>query len=846
MAITALPTPPTRDDPTNFAARGDAFLAALPTFTTEANAQADTVNIQTALASASAAVAGASSKAALGAANYKGLWSSLTGALAVPASVTHSNVAWLLINNLADVTLSQPGISADWVLLNTQDFQVGDIKQSTVTQDSSWITCDGSEYTTSFYPLLGAALPNTSYDLDNSSATMITTSAGSLAYNGTNTYVMVDGGGTLSSSADGVTWVQRYATSSTTGTLTYVGGYFFLAATRGFYYSTDGITWSFRFLSETAQFREVRFGASVYVALSGDASSNIYTMSSPTGSATVSTAGLTTQNRLYFFGTRFYTLGNANATTNVSYSTNGTTWTNATSVAANVSLNDMDYDGSTTYVVVGGGGAVWSSTNGTSFSSIGAGSAQFNKVVYANSLWVVAGTSTLYSAADPGSLASRTTGLSSIHGLAFGNGKWVIGSGSSSRIAYSTDGTTWTIVTAYKFGDPSTTLRFTPLIYAGGKFVYSNGAAGAVHTAVDAAGAWTVGKNQKWLGLNPNTNNENWYADNGSGTLVLPASTGVITTTDQITYTYRLIASGTITSVNKVDFVGGAWFASGATNGALYRSTDTITWTAVSTLVTQQFTHTNYNGSQYLATLTLDGVSGKVRTSTDGITWTLQTVGGSGNFYKSFWFGGAWIVYNTTQIYRSIDGVTWSLVFTMPSGTIENMKVVNSILFVLSSTTSYKSPDGLGFSQLTFQGTSERKYDIEYFSGKYIVTARNYTTGTLELRASIWSSTDGTFFYPAMMPGEYSDLVLNLKATGATLYALGTNWVYTSKDGVNWARFAVPRVSMATREVALINHASKVVLHTANASFPASTTKFRVPEPTLQMGAPSFIKAAYS
>ena len=38
MPVTALPTPPSRADPTNFAARADAFLAALPTFVTEINA----------------------------------------------------------------------------------------------------------------------------------------------------------------------------------------------------------------------------------------------------------------------------------------------------------------------------------------------------------------------------------------------------------------------------------------------------------------------------------------------------------------------------------------------------------------------------------------------------------------------------------------------------------------------------------------------------------------------------------------------------------------------------------------------------------------------------------------
>ena len=35
--ITPLPTPPQRSDPANFAARGDAFLAALPGFQAEAN-----------------------------------------------------------------------------------------------------------------------------------------------------------------------------------------------------------------------------------------------------------------------------------------------------------------------------------------------------------------------------------------------------------------------------------------------------------------------------------------------------------------------------------------------------------------------------------------------------------------------------------------------------------------------------------------------------------------------------------------------------------------------------------------------------------------------------------------
>ena len=69
MAITALPTPPSRDDPTNFATRADAFLGALPTFATEANAQAATVNADAVSSAASAVTASTAAAGATAAAN---------------------------------------------------------------------------------------------------------------------------------------------------------------------------------------------------------------------------------------------------------------------------------------------------------------------------------------------------------------------------------------------------------------------------------------------------------------------------------------------------------------------------------------------------------------------------------------------------------------------------------------------------------------------------------------------------------------------------------------------------------------------------------------------------------
>lgn len=57
MTITALPTPPTRSDASNFNVRADSFLSALPTFANEANALAAEVNGYASNAAASAATA---------------------------------------------------------------------------------------------------------------------------------------------------------------------------------------------------------------------------------------------------------------------------------------------------------------------------------------------------------------------------------------------------------------------------------------------------------------------------------------------------------------------------------------------------------------------------------------------------------------------------------------------------------------------------------------------------------------------------------------------------------------------------------------------------------------------
>jgi hypothetical protein len=118
MAITPLPTPPTRTDRANFRSRADAFLAALPDFGTEANALATEVEGYKDDAETAQIAAEAAGASAVAAANFEGNWSDLTGALNVPASVLHSGQFWMLLDNLLDVTASEPDESnTDWQVL---------------------------------------------------------------------------------------------------------------------------------------------------------------------------------------------------------------------------------------------------------------------------------------------------------------------------------------------------------------------------------------------------------------------------------------------------------------------------------------------------------------------------------------------------------------------------------------------------------------------------------------------------------------------------------------------------------------------------------------------------------
>lgn len=143
MAIALLPlysgTPPNRNQPqadfnTNVATwvtYTTTFQPLFNTFATEANALAVEVDGYKSLAltysnnaAASASAALTSQNLAASSADFKGAWSSLSGALSKPASVYHNGSFWALLNNLANVTTSEPSVTnTDWQFISGTRWQ---------------------------------------------------------------------------------------------------------------------------------------------------------------------------------------------------------------------------------------------------------------------------------------------------------------------------------------------------------------------------------------------------------------------------------------------------------------------------------------------------------------------------------------------------------------------------------------------------------------------------------------------------------------------------------------------------------------------------------------------------
>lgn len=86
-------------------------------------------------------------------AGFVGDWSELTGDLDIPASTYHGGAYWVLLRYVADVTLSEPGVSSDWAPIDVDDTQGWQTISASATLEG------GRRYAVDFSPSMVLTLP---------------------------------------------------------------------------------------------------------------------------------------------------------------------------------------------------------------------------------------------------------------------------------------------------------------------------------------------------------------------------------------------------------------------------------------------------------------------------------------------------------------------------------------------------------------------------------------------------------------------------------------------------------------------------------------------------------------
>jgi hypothetical protein len=229
---------------------------------------------------------------------------------------------------------------------------------------------------------------------------------------GNSLFVGGNTGGTLASSTDGITWTTRASGWGVNGinVIEYLNSIFLLGGANGIIStSTNGTTWSTRVSDLTLNINAFAFGNSTYVAGGAKGGAGNVGLITSTNLTTWSTRdaqfGTTTINSLAFGNSVFVAGGGAGT---IRTSTNGITWTSRTAFTAN-GVQSMIFDGSL-FLATGSTTGFASSTDGITWT-IRSASISPTKIFYGNNLYIAAGGS--------GALSTNTStiGNTTVEGL---------------------------------------------------------------------------------------------------------------------------------------------------------------------------------------------------------------------------------------------------------------------------------------------------------------------------------------------------------------------------------------------------------------------------------------------
>jgi hypothetical protein len=232
-------------------------------------------------------------------------------------------------------------------------------------------------------------------------------------------------------------------------------------------------------------------------------------------------------------------------------------------------------------------------------------------------------------------------------------------------------------------------------------------------------------------------------------------------------------------------------------NSAVALSTlDLVNWSKNTFGNSQNWLAIAWNGTVFCAV----GVGTMTATSPDGKTWTINTgvMPQNTNWSAIAWNGLVFCAVagygvNTTHAAISTDGVTWTAQ-TMPASAIWGAIAWNGTVFcavAYGTTIAATSTDGINWDLRSTLPVTPTSWANLVWSGTDFLMVGGAYGGTLYLE----TSTDGITWTPRLMPQgtEWIDAAWNGRVF--CVISTGTSIAATSPDGIVWTQQTLPSVS---------------------------------------------------
>jgi hypothetical protein len=296
-------------------------------------------------------------------------------------------------------------------------------------------------------------------------------------------------------------------------------------------------------------------------------------------------------------------------------------------------------------------------------------------------------------------------------GVAYGNGLFVAVAASAResvvRWATSPDGTTWTARSQALPNSTLVTFQTSKVHFLNGKFIFFTGFGDNLGGVIGTNWCYSSTDGLTWTANKVSDGRINVVEFDASPTLtVAAASNGAqVASTDLVTWVSRpILAGGSGYDHNDVAYFNGKFFSSiNGFGGTTYSSSDTITWTALSTLTLPGGSRVEAGNGFLVGT-----ASGSHYKSTDGVTFSKITTtaptgwfapGGSPRYTSAGFVALGTNLSNLKGGYMvSSDAVAWTPIGMVPDAPA--------------------APSG-------FISRSYIHYDITYGAGKYVLVGQD-------------------------------------------------------------------------------------------------------------------------